>query len=261
MAITINKILLAFDTPQKSAAVIDIAATIAKAHNAEVIAMQCSEGNYNIDSAFGQLKFKKIQSSSKPAKDLMIAAQAENPDMIIFSVSNNPELNGLMNFADTCKFIDQVEKLVLTVPGNVTSYDFKDIIVPIDTSFETRQKAPFAVGFGNMFQSTLHVIGVSSESGKDAEVLLQNYSRQVANNFGDKGIDTTIEIRMGGNPTSSTIEYCNSKKAGLIIMMTEQETSFTSFFKGKYSEQMIKLSSVPVLSIHPKDLIVSEARL
>ena len=80
MALTINKILLAFDTPQKSAVVIDIAATIAKSHNAEVIAMQCAEGNYNIDSAFGQLKFKKIQSSNKPTKDLMIAAQAENPD-------------------------------------------------------------------------------------------------------------------------------------------------------------------------------------
>jgi len=167
----------------------------------------------------------------------------------------------LMNFADTCKFIDQVEKLVLTIPGSNNSFDFKDIIVPIDTSFETRQKAPFAVAFGNIFHSALHVIGVTNESGKDAEVLLQNYSRQVANNFGDKGLDATIEIKMGGNPTTSTIECCNSKKAGLIIMMTEQETSFTSFFKGKYSEQMIKQSSVPVLSIHPKDLIVSEARL
>jgi nucleotide-binding universal stress UspA family protein len=261
MALTINKILLAFDTPQKSAVVIDIAATIAKAHNAEVIAMQCAEGNYNIDSTFGQLKFKKIQSSNKPIKDMLIAAQAENPDLIIFSVSNNADLNGLMNFADTCKFIDQVEKLVLTIPGSINSFDFKDIIVPIDTSFETRQKAPFAVAFGNIFHSTLHVIGVTNESGKDAEVLLQNYSRQVANNFGDKGLEATIEIKMGGNPTTSTIEYCSSKKAGLIIMMTEQETSFTSFFKGKYSEQMIKQSSVPVLSIHPKDLIVSEARL
>jgi len=43
--------------------------------------------------------------------------------------------------------------------------------------------------------------------------------------------------------------------------MTEQETNFTSFFSGKYSQQMVKGSNMPVLSIHPKDLILSEARL
>ncbi len=261
MALVFNKILLAFDTLKQSKTVIDIAATIAKAHNSEVIAMQCSEGNYDLQSSFSEIKFKKIQGTGKPVKDLMIAANAENPDIIIFSVANNPELNGLFNFADACKFIDQVEKLVLTVPGNATTFNFSDIIIPIDTSFETRQKTPFAVSFSTIFKSTLHVIGVSSEKGKDAEVLINNYTRQVANNFGEKGIDATIQLQMGGNPTNSTIDFCKQKNAGMIIMMTEQETSFGSFFKGKYSEQMIKLSSVPILSIHPKDLIVSDARL
>ncbi|MCX6186838.1 MAG: universal stress protein [Bacteroidetes bacterium] len=261
MALTINKILLAFESPQKSSVVINIAAAIAKAHNSEVIALQCSEGNYNIDNEFGQLKLKKIQSSSKHLKDLIQVAETENPDLIIFSVSNNADLNGVLSFADSCKFIDQVEKLVLTIPGNLDNFDFSNIIVPIDTSFETRQKAPFAVSFAHTFNSVLHIIGVSSDSSKDAEVVINNYSRQVSNNFAEKGIDSTIEIRMGGNPSNSTIDYCSNKKAGLIIMMTEQETSFTSFFKGKYSEQMIKLSNIPILSIHPRDLIVSEARL
>jgi hypothetical protein len=47
----------------------------------------------------------------------------------------------------------------------------------------------------------------------------------------------------------------------MVVIMTEQETNITSFFSGKYSQQMIKTSTIPVLSIHPKDLIVSDARL
>jgi hypothetical protein len=43
--------------------------------------------------------------------------------------------------------------------------------------------------------------------------------------------------------------------------MTEQEANLISFFSGKYSQQMIKNSPIPVLSIPPKDLIVSDARL
>jgi nucleotide-binding universal stress UspA family protein len=111
------------------------------------------------------------------------------------------------------------------------------------------------------FNATLHVLGVSSDKGKDAQALVNNYTRQVCNNIDEKGLKNTIEVRLGGNPTAQILEYAKEKKAGLIVIMTEQEANLTSFFTGKYSEQMVKNSPIPVLSIHPRDLVVSEARL
>jgi nucleotide-binding universal stress UspA family protein len=85
--------------------------------------------------------------------------------------------------------------------------------------------------------------------------------RQVCNNIEEKGIKFTSETRLGGNPTELVLEYAKEINAGLVVIMTEQETNFTSFFSGKYSQQMVKNSNIPILSIHPKDLIVSDARL
>jgi hypothetical protein len=44
--------------------------------------------------------------------------------------------------------------------------------------------------------------------------------------------------------------------------MTEQELQIGSFFLGKYAQQMVNHSNIPVLSIPPReDIMVTEARL
>jgi len=57
------------------------------------------------------------------------------------------------------------------------------------------------------------------------------------------------------NPTDATIEYATKVDANLIVIMTDQTTSFKNLFLGPYAEQMIHRSPIPVMSIKPKDLI------
>jgi nucleotide-binding universal stress UspA family protein len=70
-----------------------------------------------------------------------------------------------------------------------------------------------------------------------------------------------LEMRLGGNPSKQTLQYASEKEAGMIVIMSEQEGRFMDFFTGKYSEQIIKNSNMPILTVHSKDLVVSEARL
>ena len=74
-------------------------------------------------------------------------------------------------------------------------------------------------------------------------------------------ITPEIEFRLGGNITEQTLVYAKEVKAELVVIMTEQEVNFKSFFTGKFSEQFIKQADFPVLSVNTKDLILSEARL
>lgn len=194
-------------------------------------------------------------------KDLVTITEQINADLVIIPVTLNEKSTKSFTTSDACKFIDKVERLVLTIPDTVESIDFRKILIPIDTSFETRQKVPYAVRFGEESRALMHVYGVSGENGKDASILIQNYLRQVSNNLVEKGFDCEIESDLGGNPTDKAMAYAKEQQCGLIVIMTEQEVSFTTFFKGRYSDQMVRKSSIPVLSIHPKDLIVSEARL
>ncbi len=185
--------------------------------------------------------------------------ETEN-DLLILPISNESG-KGLVTPVEANKLIDHIERMVLTIPCPAKSNQISKIVVPIDSSFETRQKVPYAISMARAFGSTLQVIGVSNDKSKDTEVLIKNYLRQVCTNIEEKGVPCMNEIRLGGNPTQVVLEYANEINAGMVVIMTEQETNFTSFFSGKYSQQMVKNAGIPVLSIHPKDLILSEARL
>jgi nucleotide-binding universal stress UspA family protein len=260
MSITIQNLLVAFDDVNKGKASLEAAAAIKNAFSSECTALQFSSTNQDIKPILGE-KVKVEMGDNGVLKTINKVAKEGNYDLLVFSVSNSASSDGFVSYGDANKIIDHIERMVLSLPGNYSKLDFSNIVVPIDTSFETRQKVPYAVGLAKTFKSTIHVLGVSSDKGKDAQALVNNYTRQVCNNIEEKGINCTLEVRLGGNPTTQIIEYAKEKKAGLIVIMTEQEANLTSFFNGKYSEQMVKNAPVPVLSIHPRDLVVSEARL
>lgn len=254
MSVKLSNICFAIRDSKSSPFVVDLLAKLKIKFSANCLVITSDSSGLQLDNKVNVFKV----ASEKEAINKIAKGDA---DLVIVSITNDSGKQGLITAKEANSLIDKLESVVLTIPANTKGIDFSNIIVPLDTSSETRQKVPYAVEFAKAFNATIHVLGVSSETGKDAEVLLKNYMRQVSDNIEEKGIKVTTELRIGGNPTEKILAFADEKSAGLIAIMTEQETSLASFFKGKYSEQMIKLSDIPVLSIHPKDLIVSEARL
>ncbi len=254
MSVKLSNICLAIRDSKSCPFAVDLLSKLRSQFNANCLVITSNSAGLS----FGQGVEIVNVTSEREAINTIIKS---NSDLVIVSITTDSGTQGLITAKEANSLIDKLGSIVLTIPTVSSGIDFTNIIVPLDTSSETRQKVPYAVEFGKMFNSTIHVLGVSSETGKDAEVLIKNYIRQVSNNIEEKGVRVTTDIRLGGNPTEKILAYAEEKSAGLIAIMTEQETSLASFFKGKYSEQMIKNSEVPVLSIHPKDLIVSEARL
>lgn len=200
-------------------------------------------------------------SGEANAKNIISHIGNQAPDLLILPIKSDSGNGGLLSPTDSCKIIDKYERMVLTVPADSPIQEIRKIFVPLDTSFETRQKTPYALYMALRFGASIHVVGVSNDTGKDADVAVKNYTRQVANHIEEKGLACTVDMDMGGNPTQKVIQFANDNQGGLIIIMTEMETGLLNIFKGTYSEQMIKTSPFPVLAIHPKDLVVSEARL
>ena len=68
-------------------------------------------------------------------------------------------------------------------------------------------------------------------------------------------IKYVTEIKESDNITRSTLDYSESVDAGLIVIMTEQETTTANLFLGPYAQQMINHSTIPVLSVRSKELV------
>jgi nucleotide-binding universal stress UspA family protein len=56
--------------------------------------------------------------------------------------------------------------------------------------------------------------------------------------------------------------YAEEIMADLIVIMTEQEPQIGSFFLGKFAQQMVNNSPIPVICVPTReDLMITDARL
>ncbi|MCF8368276.1 MAG: universal stress protein [Bacteroidales bacterium] len=145
-----------------------------------------------------------------------------------------------------------------------TSYSFENgintIVLPIDSTLETRQKIPFTTKIAKYFDSEVHILSLYSTSIKAVRYRVDNYSKQVAKYFDEEDVKYTIASVEAENITNSTINYATSVRAELITIMTEQETTTANLFLGAYAQQMVNHSPIPVLSIHAKEYIRIQSR-
>jgi nucleotide-binding universal stress UspA family protein len=145
-----------------------------------------------------------------------------------------------------------------------TSYDFnsgiKHIVVPIDSTLETRQKIPFATKLAKYFKSDIHVLSMYTTSIRAVRQRVDHYSKQVTKYLEEENVKYTLESVDAENVTNATIDYATKVNADVITIMTEQETTTANLFLGAYAQQMVNHSPIPVLSVHAKEYIRIQSR-
>lgn len=162
---------------------------------------------------------------------------------------------GVENFiggSNTFRVVNQAKCPVLSIHANSGSKGIRDIILPLDSSRDTREKVDDALYIAQQFNSTIHVVGVSTSSDEMILNRLRVVTKQVEDYIREDKVKTTFGFKTGKNLANITLEYAKEKEADLIIIMTEQESS-SGFLAGPYSQQMINESSVPILSVRPKE--------
>jgi nucleotide-binding universal stress UspA family protein len=106
-----------------------------------------------------------------------------------------------------------------------------------------------------MFNSEIHILSLYSTPLKSVHKRVDNYALQVKQYLDEHKIKYVSEIKESDNITRSTLDYSESVDAGLIVIMTEQETTTANLFLGPYAQQMINHSTIPVLSVRSKELV------
>ena len=160
------------------------------------------------------------------------------------------------------KTIEQspVPVLIVREDFNINK-DLETIVVPIDSSDDTRQKAGQAAMFARTFGSTIHLLGLYTTTTHDIRMLVNNYINMVERFFDNAGVKyKTVFLDVDKNVTQTTLDYAASVNADMIAIMTEQEKSLTSLILGTYAQQMINQSTIPVLTVRPKRVVADTAQ-
>lgn len=212
-----------------------------------------------MDKYAGHMKHGKLSYKLRKGKvHHEIANQAKYIDAYII-ITGTHGVSGFEEFwigSNAYRIVTYSPCPVITVRTNYTIKDtIKKIILPIDSSLETRQKLPFTAQFAKSYNSEIHIVSLYSTSIKAVRRHVDDYTKQVEKYLTDENIKFVTQIIEAENITKSTIDYAESIEADIISIMTEQETTTANLFLGAYAQQMVNHSPIPVLSIKSKEFI------
>ncbi|MCF8229813.1 MAG: universal stress protein [Bacteroidales bacterium] len=130
----------------------------------------------------------------------------------------------------------------------------RNIVFPVDSTIETKQKLPFTVEFAKMFDASIHLLGLYSTSLKTVQKRIDTHLEHAANYLKENNVSFIEERTKPDNITRFIREYAKNQKAELITIMTEQEGTKANVFLGPNAEQLISHSHIPILSLRPKSI-------
>lgn len=147
---------------------------------------------------------------------------------------------------------------VITIRAGVSiDRNLAKIVVPMDSSMETRQKIPYVAELALMFDAEVHLLTLFTTTVGNVRRTIRSYTKQAMKYLKEHDVKC-VNVEMDSeNITISAIEYAQSIDANLIAIMTEQEKSAANLWLGPYAQQMVHHSPIPVLSIHPTELLIS----
>jgi nucleotide-binding universal stress UspA family protein len=193
-------------------------------------------------------------AEGKIYKEIVKMADQKEVFLVVIGTHGSSGFEEFWIGSNAFRVVSASPKPVISIRGGVNvKKNLERIVMPIDSTIETRQKVPFTAYIAGVFDAEVHILSIYSSDVNDIRNLVDGYSEQVKEHLEEENIRYKVVPMPCENLTDATIEYAHKIDANLISIMTEQEKSAKNIILGPYAQQMVNHSPFPVLCIHPKD--------
>lgn len=188
-------------------------------------------------------------------QEIAKAAQQINADLIFAGTHGVSGYEQYWIGSNAYRIVSQAPCPVITIRRE---YKFKsaikNILLPLDSSLETKQKLPFAAELAKTFGATIHLLKIFNTPLSVIRKRIDKYGADAEAGLKEKKVKYITEEIEADNVAASIIGYSQKQKIDLITIMTDQDTTTANKFLGPYAQQLINNSEVPVLSLRSKKL-------
>lgn len=266
-----SKIVVGFDFSSGSAYAVDFAIDIANRFESDIrlvyvkekkedeapIREEIERRNAGVAHLLHGIKLEYVLREGNPPEELAKQVKEDNAQLLVVGTHGMSGLKTSMLGRNIYRTIEISPAPVIIIREEFNfNKQLEKIVVPLDSSDDTRQKVAEAIRFAKAFGSTIHLLGLYTSSTPDIRRIVNNYVKNVQRHLSTSGVPyITKMLEAPKNVTETTLEYANSVSADLIAIMTEQESRLTSMFLGTFAQQMITQSKIPVLSVRPKSVV------
>jgi nucleotide-binding universal stress UspA family protein len=138
---------------------------------------------------------------------------------------------------------------VITIRNSFQVQPIKTIILPIDTTTQTRQKVPLTAKLAQLFDASVIAVDIREDNKASTKKKLDEYMSAVTLFLERHKIRHSRESIKAKNVAEATIEFALVNDADLIATMIDRNEYSPQLFTSPYSQQLVNHSPIPVLSV------------
>lgn len=216
----------------------------------EMLSVKANE----IFNADNKTPFEVIITSGKVHKKIREKASDLNVDFILIGKSDSEDPGKAILGSNTTRVITKAKIPVLTVGGKIQDLS-KRILLPLDLSKPIELKLAKAIEIAGLLKAEIDVLTILESDWISAKPRYQSRLRDIQEIISKEGILCSTHMKITENTNTipdEILRHAEQTKAGIIMLMTQQERDVTEFFIGTTAQKVIHKSRIPVLSISPE---------
>ena len=283
MSVKSTKILVPIGFSDQSIIALDQACSFAKLDNAKLFLLSVIEERSTMETLFmddnsHELKKKvhsrleelatKFSGNYKLEIDIMVsqgkiynkineAAEMVDADLIIMGTNGSPQGRIKRFIGSNAERVVRLSKCpVMTIKGDTIKGKCKNIILPVDTEKETKEKVTYALNYARKWGATINLVSVvlkeNSSERKKLEMNLNQVEKFVSN-AGVKCTSCLVEGDDKQNLGDYIFDFQKNFDDDIFMIMTKKEELSLSKNISVTSRYIINNSPIPVVSIRPKE--------
>ena len=200
------------------------------------------------------VKVTTVIKHGNSTKEVLKYAKEIGAGMIAMGTHGYSSWEDLVIGSNALKVLTKSPCPVLTVSTPAKAVGYKNIILPIDTSFHSRAKVVLTMELAKQLSAKVFAVGILAGDESDKKGAMEVMLNQVVTEALNYQVVCHTELLMNvKNRAVATVTYCHSKNGDLISIMTDQDAELSGFFLGPYALQVIQHAGVPVISIKPEE--------
>ena len=181
----------------------------------------------------------------------LLAIAKENRARFIMMGRTAKEIHKGQFGSNTMRVVQEAPCPVITIPNVMCDKTFKNIVLPIDLTKQTREEVFNAISFGIFFDATIHLVSVimGGISARKSRIYkkMQGMKKMIEEN----GVRCTDKLFKKSHLAihEVVLDYAKDIQADALMIMTHQEIISSDKYIGAVAHQIIKESPMQVISL------------
>lgn len=201
-----------------------------------------------------KIKVDCIIKTGIPSNEIIDTIEEINADLVVMGTHGYSPLEELVIGSNALRVITKANCQVMTMSSEADHKGYSHILIPIDSSAHSRQKVVYALELAKLFRAHVYAIALLNTDMEAKKPAMELILHQIGDLAKEKGVNYTSEVLTGlKNRAVATVNYAEKVNADLMVIMSDQDAEFSGFFLGPYTQQVIHLSKIPVITVKPEE--------